>query len=395
MKSTWTTSALADVATVIGRGITPKYLDHGAVTVLNQRCIRGGRVDESAARLHDSELKPVRPEKLLQVGDILINSTGVGTLGRTAPVRALSKETTVDSHVTIVRPNSDVDSAWLAYALSDLELTIEGMAEGTTGQTELSRHQLALLEIELPPIAVQREIAATLRAIDDNIDSSGRLRELLRSVGLARLQAALEAAPPRASTLGELTESIARGVAPKYADDDPNAPLVLNQKCVRGGWVTTAPARRMVDRVVTTSKLVGDGDVLVNSTGVGTLGRVGRWHKGSIFADGHVSVVKPARDKVSPTVLAYALLGRERDIEAMGTGTTGQTELSPSRLAALMVEMPEKLLSTELEPVLFAIEECIDATRAEDERLLALRDTLLPQLLSGLIAGPEARAVAA
>lgn len=395
MKQPWVRATLSDVATVVGRGIAPKYSDKASTKVLNQRCIRGGRVNEAAARQHDAESKPVKPQKLLRIGDVLVNSTGVGTLGRTAPVRAIDGPTTADSHVTIVRPNHDTDPAWLAYALSTAESTIEEMGEGSTGQTELSRHRLASLEMEVPPLAVQHEIAATLGAIDDKIDSNSRLRGLLRSVGLANFYDAVAAAPFRLLALGELTTSIARGVAPKYAYDDESAPLVLNQKCVRDGWVTLAQARRMVDRTVAPAKRVSDGDILVNSTGVGTLGRVARWHRGSIFADGHVSVVKANRSATGPTVLAYALLERESDIEAMATGTTGQTELSPSRLATLMVELPGWLQSIELEMTLLAVEERIDALRDEDARLLGIRRTLLPELLTGRILCPEEPAVLA
>jgi type I restriction enzyme S subunit len=39
------------------------------------------------------------------MGDILVNSTGVGTLGRVAQVLGVDEPTIVDSHVTVVRAN--------------------------------------------------------------------------------------------------------------------------------------------------------------------------------------------------------------------------------------------------------------------------------------------------
>jgi type I restriction enzyme S subunit len=184
--------------------------------------------------------------------------------------------------------------------------------------------------------------------------------------------------------------SIARGIAPKYTDGDLSAPLILNQKCIRNGWVSLGPARRMIARDVAATRKAADGDVLVNSTGTGTLGRVGRWHEGSIYVDGHVSVVKPDPGRVEPTVLAYALFDRESDIERLATGSTGQTELSPARLGSFCVTIPDSKLAKSLEETLLEVERRIDQLASESERLTELRDTLLPELLSGRIRVPQA-----
>ena len=57
---------------------------------------------------NDLSLKDVGDEKRLKSGDILICSTGVGTLGRVAQYKLNDTSATVDSHVTIVRPNADI-----------------------------------------------------------------------------------------------------------------------------------------------------------------------------------------------------------------------------------------------------------------------------------------------
>ncbi|MBC7602628.1 MAG: restriction endonuclease subunit S, partial [Ramlibacter sp.] len=77
----WSRSAVGDLCQVIKRGITPKYADDADRLVINQKCIRDGRVSLGDARAHDTV---VPDEKLLRYGDVLINSTGVGTLGRVA-----------------------------------------------------------------------------------------------------------------------------------------------------------------------------------------------------------------------------------------------------------------------------------------------------------------------
>jgi type I restriction enzyme S subunit len=385
MTTGWKSSELGDIASVIGRGITPRYvLDHGMV-VINQKCIRNGRLSLEPARLHDAALKPVRADKLLRKGDVLVNSTGVGTLGRSAPVRSINVQMAVDSHISIVRPSDTVDPTWLAYVLLSQESEIEAMAEGSTGQTELSKQRLAMLPVVVPTLPVQRAIGALLGALDTRIDWALHVRRLLRDLGTAHFERATLTLGGGSVKLANVVTSIARGVAPKYADDDAEAPLVLNQKCIRDGWVSVDAARQMVSREVSVSKKAASGDILINSTGVGTLGRVGRWHEGAVFVDGHVTIVRPDPEKAGPTTLAYSLFGKEADIEDRATGSTGQTELSPTSLGLLEIKIPPVGQANELESFLTLIEHYAAKLTRENARINTLRNTLIPSLLSGRI----------
>jgi type I restriction enzyme S subunit len=259
---------------------------------------------------------------------------------------------------------------------------------GSSGRQRVQLDSLAAFTLDLPSLDAQREIAATLGVLDDKIESNGLQRELLRSLGNAEYLRALELGT-RSQPLSALTLSIARGIAPKYADQNEGTRLVINQKCIRDGWISVAPARRMHNRSVAPSRRAGSGDVLVNSTGTGTLGRLARWHEGEIFVDGHVSVVKANPDVVQPTVLAYALLHRQTDIEELATGSTGQTELSPARLGSLRVTLPTSPLANKLEDTLLGFERRAALLASENAKLEALRTTLLPELLSGRVRIPD------
>ena len=86
-----------------------------------------------------------RSERLIQAGDVLVNSTGTGTLGRVAQLREAPPEpTTVDSHVTIVRSTpGKFYSEFFGYMLIVIEDAIKEAGEGCGGQTELARSVLA------------------------------------------------------------------------------------------------------------------------------------------------------------------------------------------------------------------------------------------------------------
>jgi len=166
----WIMTFLSDITNYIRRGITPKYCENESVFVINQRCIRDNKVSLLNARFHDLSLKDIGDEKRLKSGDILICSTGVGTLGRVAQYKLNDTLATVDSHVTIVRPNDNIFKPFLGLLLSGKEREIEFLAEGTTGQTELPRTSLGLLPINLPPLPEQKSIAKILTAFDDKIE---------------------------------------------------------------------------------------------------------------------------------------------------------------------------------------------------------------------------------
>ena len=143
-------TSLRNCLQLITRGVTPRYADSG-IPVLNQKCIRAKEINSSFARWHDIS-KPVTENKYLCIGDILINSTGVGTLGRVAQVLHLDAETLVDSHITIVRAKEGISWNYLGFNLLSRQEEIEYLGEGSTGQTELARERLGELEVTVPPM---------------------------------------------------------------------------------------------------------------------------------------------------------------------------------------------------------------------------------------------------
>ncbi len=160
----WQISKLRDLTEHLSRGISPVYIEHGGVCVLNQKCIRDHRVDFSKARRHDAAKKPVK-DRSLQLHDVLVNSTGMGTLGRVAQLFSLPEPATADSHVTIVRANSDTDSLFLGVNLTNREDEIEELGEGSTGQTELSRTRLGELKVITPPRPLQQAFGEAVNSL--------------------------------------------------------------------------------------------------------------------------------------------------------------------------------------------------------------------------------------
>jgi len=167
----WTEEQNGDVTVLLKRGITPSYVENG-ILVINQKCIRNGAVDLSIARRHDVMKRPPG-DRLLQEYDVVVNSTGVGTLGRVATVRGLKEEATADSHVTICRADtSRVSKLVLSLFMEGQAALIETMGHGSTGQTELSPASLAALTLPLASDEVQLAFDKLVLPLRDLVTSN-------------------------------------------------------------------------------------------------------------------------------------------------------------------------------------------------------------------------------
>lgn len=166
MPQEWTNSTIEDLTSLVNRGIAPKYTEDSDQVVINQKCIRDHRIDLSLARTHTP--KKIN-EKWLQFGDLLINSTGEGTLGRTAQVWFNPEKMTVDSHVTIVRPKSKELIYYIGLWGLLHEREIESLHTGSTGQTELPRERIKAMELVVPDQETLAKFNAIVQSMTETI----------------------------------------------------------------------------------------------------------------------------------------------------------------------------------------------------------------------------------
>ncbi|WHP78918.1 restriction endonuclease subunit S [Edwardsiella anguillarum] len=168
----WKTKTLGEITIELRRGISPKYTDEDGVLVINQKCIRNHELSFDIARKHNSALRSIAGREL-NIGDVLVNSTGVGTLGRIAQVTYLQGATVIDSHVTVVRVNdTECPIYTFGQLMLSMEASIERLGEGSTGQTELSRKVLSEQYVILPPLKLTHEIERTFQSIAEKQSSA-------------------------------------------------------------------------------------------------------------------------------------------------------------------------------------------------------------------------------
>lgn len=166
--SSWAWTTLGELCIFLSRGKSPKYKDDDRTyPVFAQKCnLKEGGISLEHARFIDpNTIDKWAEEYKLKTGDILINSTGTGTVGRTR----LFNESCLgdypfvvpDSHVSVVRTHDEIVSEFIyAYISSNfVQQYLEENLAGSTNQKELYIGVLDSLNIPLPPCKEQKRIA--------------------------------------------------------------------------------------------------------------------------------------------------------------------------------------------------------------------------------------------
>ena len=334
--------------------------------------------------------------KLGRPGDTMVTTKG-NSIGRAGYVPEGSPLFVYSPHLSYWRSSNStlLVPGYLRYWAHSPEFIgqLRAMAGSTDMAPYLSLSDQRRLLMTLPEPLDQQAIAALLGALDDKIAVNDRIAETERKLARARFRAARESQDPEDVDLASIVEFLNRGVGPRYTENQSQL-RVLNQKCVRDGRVNLAPSRWTLTDKVPSGKMLRTHDVLVNSTGVGTLGRVARWtREEACTVDSHITIVRFDPAKVDPVCAGFAMLDAEAEIESLGQGSTGQTELGRTQLSGLRIKIPSGERALQLRPSLDALENRADSAMKESLSLAELRDTLLPKLMSGEIRVREAEKV--
>ena len=185
---TWEWARLKNlVIKEIKRGKSPKYAADGSVYVFAQKCnVKLGGIDISLAKFLDMRVFEKYPvEEYMVDEDIIINSTGNGTLGRIGMFRDSDRINDFiivpDSHVTIIRACNQLKKDYLFYVLKYYQPFLEKLGEGSTNQTELRPSTIAELFIPIPPIKEQEQIVAKLLEVIPMVDLYGKKENSLQA----------------------------------------------------------------------------------------------------------------------------------------------------------------------------------------------------------------------
>ena len=174
----WSKSTVFEVSAILRRGISPKYNENARGIVINQKCIRQTIVSYDEARTQE---KKYPTELELKEADIAICSTGAGTLGRVGQIYEVRENTTLDSHVTLIRANEKIGQQYLFWSLKMQQDYLMSAGKGSTNQLELSRETIGNCKILIPEQKIAEQAEKNFAAIHDKMKECSmqiaRLRE--------------------------------------------------------------------------------------------------------------------------------------------------------------------------------------------------------------------------
>ena len=176
----WNWCKLNDLCSFLSRGKSPKYSeDDRTYPVFAQKCnLKEGGISLEQARFLDPlTINKWDSKYKLQTGDVLVNSTGTGTVGRTRlfDENCLGKYPFVvpDSHIAVVRTYEEINSEYVFAYMSSLLIQqyIEDNLAGSTNQKELYIGVLENLYFPLPPINEQQRIVQKIENLFSALDN--------------------------------------------------------------------------------------------------------------------------------------------------------------------------------------------------------------------------------
>ena len=168
----WQWVRLNDICEYIQRGKSPKYSDIKRFPVVAQKCNQWSGFSLKKALFIDPDtIKSYGEERFLQDGDLMWNSTGLGTLGRMSIYTSAENPHGVavaDSHVTVIRTMKDYTVSQYLYsyfASNTVQSVIEDKADGSTKQKELATTTVKSYLVPLPPYNEQRRIVQRINEL--------------------------------------------------------------------------------------------------------------------------------------------------------------------------------------------------------------------------------------
>lgn len=411
MRSEWKRVPLGDLVGYISKGIAPTYADKESETtvrVLNQKCNRNFRISYSEARLHDLAQKKVGSERYVRSGDILINSTGVGTSGRIAQIDSVPCDTIVDGHMIIVRTNGAVTQKYLGYALKVHQQEVLQLDEGSTGQTELNRERL--LDEILVSYPVEREtqekIVFCLEGIEKKIFTNEQINDNLQQQAraifhewfIAPLQTdgsdetEFGMLPYGFSTkkVGELpiivTDYVANG---SFASLKTNVKLYQEPNYayfIRNTDLKSDTFEVYVDEhsynFLSKSRLFG-GEIIISNVG----------DVGSVFLcpildapmtlGNNIIMLKPECDELRYYLYIWFKWSFGQGLIQGIKGGSAQPKFNKTDFRALPVILPPRELLRKFNLTVNPMFKAIEGNRSQNRNLASLRDALLPKLMAG------------
>jgi type I restriction enzyme S subunit len=321
-----------------------------------------------------------------------------------------------------LRGGRKLDTGFLRYLIGSREFTqhIHAITTGTA-VPHISGRQIKDFAFALPPLAEQKAIAAILGSLDDKIELNRRMSATLERIAQALFQSwFVDFDPVRAKLDGRLPVGLDEATAALFPDSFQESeaghipkgwaikPVSEVVDCVGGGTPSTAEPKYweggthhwttpkdfsslQAPVLLDTDRKVTDAGIAKISSGLlpaGTLLLSSRAPVGYLaiaampVAINQGFIALKCNERASNFFMLNWYQTNMAEIESRATGTTF-AEISKQNFRPIRVVLPPRELMAAFTAKVAPLYAQITANLQQSRTLATLRDTLLPQLLSG------------
>ena len=358
---------------------TPKWTANGKIVIRNNN-IKHGRIDFSSPSYTDDEhfaqrIKRAKP----QPGDIIITREApIGDVGMIPE----NTECCLGQRMVLLRANQSVcDNFYLLYSLQSLYVQHQiSWSEGTgTTVSNLRIPHLEQIQIPYLPLEQQAKISSVLRALEEKIENNRRLNDNLQQQATSLYAEMFLNSSDSNVTSGTLSDIavITMGQSPSGSSyNEDGVGEVFYQGRAEFGF--RFPKRRLF--TTEPKRMAEAGDVLLSVRApVGDLNIayerccIGRGLGAIHSKTGHSSFI------------LYTMFALRSQLDVFNGEGTVFGSINRDALNAIPIDIPSVTEIDQFEVVAHPIDELIRANYEENCRLEAIRDSLLPKLMSGEI----------
>lgn len=375
-------TTLRQICTKIGSGATPRggkdaYKYSGISLIRSQNVLDFEFSSAGLAFIDETQAEKLNNVEVLE-NDILLNITG-DSVARACKVDKQFLPARVNQHVAIIRPDkSKADADYILYFLQmKKQFLLQISASGGT-RNALTKKMIEDLEIDLPILEIQKNIASILSALDDKIALNQQINNNLEQQAQAIFKSWFVDFEPfgsqkpdewTVSTLGNVSVMSAGGDKPKNVSKIKTKlfpyPIYSNGLSSEGLYGFTDKPKVFEESVTVSAR--------------GTIGFVCLRHIPYVPIVRLVTLVP--RTEILSAKYLYLWL---KQLNITGTGTT-QQQLTVPDFQKTEILVPSKKIVEVFTEVVEPIFEKIWANQVENEKLSSLRDILLPKIISGEI----------